>query len=113
MRAPSVLLVAISVIFLAAPAQAQDVGPGAIISPKADLPLRNAPPGGLIGLKGDTIGQASPANSFRVIDKKTISTVLGGENWLKLQRVDDASKQGWVFSGTKADPVANIHVKSH
>jgi hypothetical protein len=84
-----------------------------LITSKANLPLRDAPPGGVIGLKGDTIGQATPATTYRVIDTKTISTVLGGENWLKVQRVDDPAKQGWLFSGTKADPVANVTVRPH
>ena len=112
MRIPPVLFLAISILALPVSGQAQGVEPGAVVTPKADLTLRDAPPGGLIGLKGDAIGSVTPTMTFKVIDKRTISTILGGENWLKVQGVDDASKQGWVFGGTKSEPIANINVKA-
>lgn len=109
MRAPFLALAVMAIV--CSSVYAQDVSPGAVISPKGDLPLRDAPPGGLIGLKGDTIGKVTPQTTYKVIDKKSISTIFGGENWLKVQRVDDASAQGWVFTGTKGDPSANVTVK--
>jgi hypothetical protein len=111
MRTLCILLLIAVTVFLTSFAQAQDVVPGAIITPKGDLPLRDAAPGGLIGLKGDAIGSVTPQVEYKVIDKKSISTIFGGENWLKVQKIDDASKQGWVFTGTKSNPTANISVK--
>jgi hypothetical protein len=113
MRSPLALLLTLTVL-LVVPSQshAQQVNPGAVVTPKGTLALHAAPPGGVIGLKGDEIGKVQPNEAYRVLDKKSISTVLGGENWLKLQSVNDASKQGWVFTGTKDAPTANVTIKT-
>ena len=82
-----------------APATAEEIGPGAVVTPKAALPLRTSPSAGLFGFKGDAIGTAAPTTRFRVIELRNISTVGGTQQWLKLQNVGDISQQGWVFSG--------------
>ena len=108
----SIILFAAAVFLIPADGRAQDVTPGTIVTPKGDLTLRDAPPGGLIGLKGDAIGNVTPSTNYKVIEQKSISTILGGENWIKLQPVGDPSKSGWVFSGTKSSPAANVQIKS-
>jgi hypothetical protein len=113
MRSPLTLLSTLIVLLvLLNQSRAQQVEPGAVVTPKSALTLRAAPPGGFIGLKGDTIGTVTPNETYKVLEKKSISTVLGGENWLKLQSVNDASKQGWVFTGTREAPTANVTINS-
>jgi hypothetical protein len=87
---------------------AQDLQLGATVKAKADLPLRESPPSGFFGQKGNEIGVVTPANPYIVLDTKTFSTIGGGETWLKVINKSDPSKSGWIFSGSKTDPLANI-----
>jgi hypothetical protein len=88
---------------------AQDLQ-GSLIKPKGDLPLLQAPPGGFTGFAGGAVGKATPDKSYRVLNEKNISTVFGGEKWLEIQGIDDPSKRGWVYTGSKSDPNANVEV---
>jgi hypothetical protein len=81
--------------------------PGDIVSPKAPLPLRDAPPDSLIGLKGDTIGTVEPSSQYKVIDQRNFSTVFGGQKWLKVESVN-SDKTGWVYSGTPGGREQNL-----
>jgi hypothetical protein len=83
---------------------------GDLITPKGHLTLREAPPGGFLGLKGEAVGTITPDKSYKVLDKKSFSTIFGGEQWLKVQAVEDSAKQGWIYTGPKNDPNANVHV---
>ncbi|HLH94123.1 MAG TPA: hypothetical protein VKW08_03305 [Xanthobacteraceae bacterium] len=112
MRSTCMLSLVALTLAAAIPSRAQQADIGAVVTPKGTLPLRTAPPGGLIGLSGDAIGSVAPDQSYKVLDKKSISTILGGENWLKVQSVTDASKQGWVFTGTKDSPTANVTINA-
>jgi hypothetical protein len=104
----SFLLVVAATFAVATSSYAQQPELGAVVKPKGDLPLRDAPPSGFLGLKGDVIGTATPDKTYKVIDAKSISTFFGGENWIKLQNMADQTKVGWVYSGTKDVPDANI-----
>ena len=106
----NMLLLSAALVMPGTPAHSQNVELGAIVTPKAQLQLRDAPPSGFIGLKGDPIGTASPSTNYKVIDKHSISTIFGGENWLKVQSTDK-TQEGWVFSGTKNEPSANVKIK--
>jgi hypothetical protein len=113
MRSPiALLLTLIVMVVLLNQSHAQQAHPGAMVTPKGTLSLRAAPPGGFIGLKGDAIGTVKPDETYRVLDKKSIPTIFGGQNWLKLQSVKDASKQGWVFTGTSDVPTANVTINA-
>lgn len=87
---------------------AQDIAPGKIIQPKAALPLRTAPPSGLFGVTGNDIGVASPSTQYQVLEQKTFSTVTGGETWLRI-KAPDSRVTGWIYSGSKAEPLANVN----
>lgn len=80
---------------------------GSVVQPIALLPLRDAPPEGLLGAKGETVGEASPDHSYRVLNEKTINTVLSRQTWLYVQ--DITSRQtGWVYSGSDDRPFQNV-----
>jgi hypothetical protein len=112
MRSACTLPLAVLIIVAATPSLAQQAQIGAVVTPKGALQLRAAPPGGLIGLTGQVVGTMEPSQSYKVLDKRSISTVLGGENWLRVQSVTDASKQGWVFTGNNNSPTANVTINS-
>ena len=83
------------------------IGTGSVVRPLAPLPLRDAPPEGLLGAKGDIVGQASTNHDYRILDQKTISTILGRQMWLNVQ--DTTSRQiGWVYSGSDDRPFQNV-----
>ncbi len=102
------------IVLLAFPAicLAQEIKPGATITPKGNLPLRSAPPGGLIGLKGDEIGTATPSVQFKVLETKDISTVAGGQKWIKVQQMNNTANVGWIFTGPSEKPDSNITMLS-
>ena len=98
--------------FWANSAAAQDLSGTWLIKPKGDLTLHRAPPGGITGLAGSDIGKITPDKSYKVLNEKSISTILGGEKWLEVQSIDDPSKRGWVYTGSKSDPNANVEIRT-
>jgi len=92
------------------PGLAEEVTPGSFIQPKGALPLRGTPPSGLTGDKGVSIGTATADAKYQVLERKTFSTVSGGETWLHVQDVNNPKNAGWIFSGTKDQPFANVTV---
>jgi hypothetical protein len=105
MRFSSALLM---VVLVPAASLAQEIAPGAIIRPKGELPMRDTPPGGLLGLKGNEVGVARQGTEYKVLEQRSITTVLGGQKWLKVQEVNDQRKQGWIFSGPQDASVSNV-----
>lgn len=85
-----------------------EIVPGSTIKPKAALPLREAPPSGLVGAKGETIGTVRPDTEYKVLEQKTFSTLLGSENWLRIQETTNPAHAGWIYSGTKEQPFGNV-----
>jgi hypothetical protein len=70
-----------------------------VVMPNNELPLRAGPPGTFFKGKGDRIGTVSPKEHYRVLERKSIPTVVGTEQWLRVQSVDDPNKQGWIYAG--------------
>jgi hypothetical protein len=87
------------------PAVAEEVGD--LVRPKGDLPLREAPPG-LFLEKGAQVGVAVPSEYYRIVERKSVPTLLGLESWKKVQAAGDPKKSGWIFTGPSSNPSANI-----
>jgi hypothetical protein len=97
MSKPMLLAVAI-VMSTAAQATA-----GAVVAPKSDLPLRSSPPGTFFKGKGDKVGNTSPRERYRVLEKRSVPTVTGREEWLRVESIDDPGKGGWIYGGSGGD----------
>jgi hypothetical protein len=72
---------------------------GDMVAPNNELPLRTNPPGTFFQGKGDRIGTVSPRERYWVLERKSVPTVGGTEEWLRVQGVDDPNKQGWIYAG--------------
>lgn len=72
-----------------------------IVSPNGELPLRDSPPGFFSG-KGEQIGVIRPGQEYIVLEKKTVPSIFGNEEWLRIQALPgtDGGQSGWTFSGT-------------
>jgi hypothetical protein len=105
---PRILL---ALLFAAAiwlpPALAED-WTGAIVTPVADLPLRNAPPGSFFQGKGVEIGTIRPGEQFRVLRQTAVSTLAGSQDWIEVQSVANPAIVGWVFVGASGAPAPNV-----
>ena len=84
----------IAILVLTTYAMAQDV-----VVPKGQLPLRQTPPGTFFQGKGDQVGTVLPRESYRVLERKAVPTIAGTEQWLKVQSVENPTKQGWIYAG--------------
>ncbi|MCZ7661244.1 MAG: hypothetical protein M5U07_27100 [Xanthobacteraceae bacterium] len=89
---PAVGLAAILTLVPAAWAQS-------VVTPKVQTPLRAAPPGGFFQGKGDQIDTALPSEKFRVLETRSVRTLTGTEQWLRVQQVENPSKIGWIYGG--------------
>jgi hypothetical protein len=87
----------------ATPGFAAELKQGDLVKPVGALPLRAAPPDALIGLKGDEVGTADPTKEYRVLDKRTIKTLFGQQDWMLIQGTAE-DKKGWVYSGDATGP---------
>lgn len=81
-----------------------------IVAPRADLPLRDSPPG-LFQSKGDQIGTVSADQDLRVIEQRTVPTITGSENWIKVAPMEGDGARGWIYSGPSRSPDANVAPK--
>lgn len=70
-----------------------------LVRPNGPLPLREAPPGGFFQGRGQSVGNAMPNDKFLVLEKRTVPTIAGKENWWRVKSVEGPAKEGWVFSG--------------
>ena len=79
------------------------------VRPRADLPLREAPPG-IFQSKGDRIGTAKEGEDYHVIEQTTVPTITGAERWLRVVPADSSSapESGWIYSGPSGNPDANV-----
>ena len=96
------LCIAFSFLSATGFASAQDV-----VTPKADLPLRDAPPG-VFQSKGDQIGTVRQDQELTIIEQRTVPTITGSENWIKVKPNEGIGKSGWIYSGSGKDPNANV-----
>jgi hypothetical protein len=64
----------------------------------------------LFGSKGEQIGVVTPKNTYEIIDQRVVPTITGSENWSRVREIEnpskgkkmeDSSKDGWIFSGSK------------
>ena len=97
----------VAALLCLAPAFAQDLT-GAIVTPVADLPLRNSPPGSFFQSKGNEIGTIKPGEQYRVLAQRTVSTLAGRQDWIEVQSVADPAVTGWVFVGASGAPSPNV-----
>jgi hypothetical protein len=72
---------------------------GEVVAPKGDLTLRAEPPGTFFQAKGAAVGTVSPSESYRVLEERTVPTILGTEQWLKVQSTKEPSREGWIYNG--------------
>jgi hypothetical protein len=115
MRKASGLLILVSASTFAFSGYPQDripPDPGAVVSPNGDLPLRANPPGFFSG-KGEVIGTIEPADNLIVLEQRTVPSIFGNQQWLKVQPVQPTpdSNAGWVYSGP-ANQMQNFTVQS-
>lgn len=92
-----------------------NIEPGDTITPKARLPLRASPPGGLLGLKGKLVGVAQPSTEYKVREEKEINSFVGSQKWMKVQPVYDSAntQEGWIFTGYSTEnPDQNVAIIS-
>ncbi len=75
-----------------------------LVAPKAQLPLRAQPPGTFFQGKGAQIGEARPNERYRILDRKTVPTIVGAEQWLRVQSATDPNKSGWIYGGSATEP---------
>jgi hypothetical protein len=71
-----------------------------VVTPSAELPIRESPPGTFFQGKGSQIGVATPGDEYRVLDERSVPTLTGVEKWLKVEPLGDPSKAGWAYDGT-------------
>jgi hypothetical protein len=90
----SALVIIGLLISLAAEVRAQDV-----VVPNGQLPLRASPPGTFFQGKGDQIGTVSPREPYRVLERKSVPTVAGAEQWIRVQGMNDPKTEGWIYAG--------------
>jgi hypothetical protein len=96
----------VALLFLV-PALAEDFT-GATVTPVADLPLRDSPPGSFFQGKGVEIGTIKPGEQYRVIRQTTVSTLAGSQDWIEVQSVANPAVAGWVFVGASGAPSPNV-----
>lgn len=77
---------------------ADKIAPSDFVQPKGQLPLRETPPG-WFQFKGDKIGTVDPSNRYIVLEEKTVPSIFGAEQWIKLQSIASETPAGWVYSG--------------
>lgn len=67
--------------------------------PAGGMVLRTAPPGFFSG-KGDPIGTLQSGQYLQIIETKSVQSINGTQNWLKvIQRSPNSNLTGWVYSG--------------
>lgn len=95
---------------IAVPASAQtaSVTVGSTVKTIAPLPLQQSPPQGYFSFKGDQVGTTAKANTYTVIDKRTVSTLFGSDTWLQVQNKADPKQTGWIYTGSDAKPYQNV-----
>lgn len=74
-----------------------------VVTPNADIPIRESPPGNFFQGKGSQIGTATPGDEYRVLEERDVPTIVGVEKWLKVEPLDDPSKSGWAYGGPSPD----------
>lgn len=82
---------------------------GEVVAPKADLTLRSQPPGIFFQSKGEQIGTAQAAETYRVLEQRAVPTLVGRQNWLKVQSTDKPDLEGWIYNGSSGT-TANVSV---
>jgi|SRR5262245_140322 len=109
MRCPCLLSLAlILTLFAPVTAVAQKTPrAGDRISSRGDLTLREAPPEGFFGLRGEKIGTVIPSEEFLVLDRREVPSISGGQEWLQIES-SDGVKKGWIYSGPSGSATSNV-----
>jgi len=91
----------LALLISSSPCAAIDITAGSTVKVLTALPLRTEPPGGLFGFKGTRIGEVAANGIYKVLETKSITTVGGGEEWIKVQDPANQNKAGWIYYGQK------------
>ncbi len=62
------------------------------------LPIRKSPPGPFSS-KGRKLGKTAARAEYRVLSRKVVPSVFGGQLWVKISPVSGNGLTGWVYSG--------------
>jgi hypothetical protein len=103
----SFIVLLFAAVLSLSPALAQD-WTGAIVTPAAELPLRDSPPGSFFQGKGAEVGIIKPGEQYRVLRQTTVSTLAGRQDWIEVQSVANPAITGWVFVGVAGAPTPNV-----
>jgi hypothetical protein len=114
MRSPKLLvrlsgaLISLALTLTAIPLLAQQetaasvdaVSRGAALIARTDVPLRDHPPaGGALYVKGSQTGVISKGEVVSVQQEQTVSTLLGTQKWVYVDRTGKSPSAGWVLVG--------------
>ena len=86
-------------------ASAQD-----IVTADVEAPLRESPPGTFFQGKGQQIGTVVPGEQYRVLEQSEVPTIVGLQNWLKVEPTTEPGNSGWVYGGAFDDDRGNATV---
>jgi hypothetical protein len=76
------------------------------VTPNTTVTIRESPPGFFRGA-GGAVGTATPGETFQVLERKTIPTVIGIDEWLRVQNSARPSERGWI-NGAPAGGTSNV-----
>ncbi len=101
---PLVVMVC-AVVFDSASQGVSVTAPAVKFEATSNLTLRDAPPKTWFLIKGEKIGVINAGDQVMATDHKTVKTLYGNYEWLKVQKIDPQTKQptatGWVYAGEK------------
>jgi hypothetical protein len=85
------------------PTLAQTVTPtfqdGSVVKPNAEVPIRDAAPGGFFQGLGKKIGKTDPNQKYVVLDQRQVLGLTGPQSWIRLQPTD-GDGGGWAYAGS-------------
>lgn len=95
-------------ILLAAPITAAAQQAGTLVRPAGELSVRSEPPG-FFRAQGRIVATVKPSDTLRILEKRSIPGVTGTAVWLRIEgAAPNSNLRGWIFSGTSAQPLANV-----
>lgn len=77
--------------------------PTVVLEALQDIPLRSAPPGGFLSLKGETIEELNSGQHVLLLGTEKFPTFFGTDTWGNVAVIDEegsvTDKKGWVYIG--------------
>jgi hypothetical protein len=78
--------------WISPPVFAQEYRTGEILTARVNLPLREAPPSGLLHTMSPQTGELRAGDKVRVIDTAIIRTLFSTFIWIKIEKVDPPTR---------------------